>query len=136
MPTPPYQLAHKRVKSRYAAAKNWFCMFCGLSADHWAVDHDAPELQYDEKGRAFSLDPDSYVPLCVRCHKAYDKHVSQHGTAGVPELMEQLRSAVSDDARDATRSSIISSVISLMRLGYLRPGRDRAFRAGTDGENT
>lgn len=129
MPTAPYELAHSRVRSRYGAAKNWSCVFCGLGADHWAFDHDAPGVQYDDRGRAYSLDPDAYVCLCARCHSAYDRHISQHGTDGVVELMEQLRSAVPDEVRNATRAGVISSVTSLMRLGYLRPGRDRAFRA-------
>ncbi|WP_159104206.1 hypothetical protein [Streptomyces sp. CdTB01] len=125
-----YELAHLRVKSRYASARNYFCTFCGLEADQWAIDHDAPGLQHDEKGRAYSLDPDAYVPLCVRCHRAYDKHVSKHGTAGVVELIDQLQREVPEDLRDSVRAGVISSIGSLMRRGYLRPGRDRPFRAG------
>jgi hypothetical protein len=128
MPTHPYTLAHARVRSRYAQAKNWFCAFCGLRAAEWALDHDGPDIQRDEKGRPYSLDPDAYVPLCQRCHRAYDKHVSQKGNAGVVELIEQLRDSVPDDQRDMARKSILSSIGCLLRIGYLRPGRERAFR--------
>jgi hypothetical protein len=129
MPTPPYRLAHLRVRSRYAAAKNWFCSFCALPADEWALIHDAPDLQRDEKGRAYSLDPSNYMSLCRRCHRAYDSHVRQHGTTGLLELFDDLYNAAPEDLRDATRGGVISSIGSLLRLGYLRPGRDRSFRA-------
>lgn len=128
MPTPPYKLAHGRVKSRYGAARNWFCAFCGLRAEDWALDNEAPDVQRDDKGRAYSLNPDDYVSLCQRCHRAYDQHVRQHGTDGLIELFEELRNAVPGDQRDAARKGVISSITSLMRMGYLRPGRDRPFR--------
>ncbi|MFF7893891.1 hypothetical protein ACFZDI_18730 [Streptomyces sp. NPDC007907] len=128
MATPDYKLAHTRVRSRYGPAKNWFCAFCGLSADHWAIDHDSPDLQRDEKGRAYSLDPDHYVSLCRRCHGAYDKHVAQHGTTGLLQLLERLWDSASDEQRDASRKGILSSIGCLLRIGYLRPGRDRAYR--------
>lgn len=128
MSTPPYKLAHARVKSRYGAARNWSCTFCGLSGEHWALDHDAREIERDDKGRAYSPNPDAYVPLCTRCHRAYDRHVVRHGTAGVVELIDQMRSAVPEAIRDTRRQGIISSINSLMRMGYLRPGRERQFR--------
>ncbi|MGW6791783.1 hypothetical protein [Streptomyces chartreusis] len=128
MATQPYRLAHARVKSRHGAARNWFCAFCGLRADDWALDHSTLDIQRDESDRTYSLDPDSYVPLCTRCHKTYDQHVRQHGTDGLIELFDDLRNAVSSEQRDATRKSVIGSIVSLMRMGYLRPGRDRPFR--------
>ncbi|MEU4484618.1 hypothetical protein AB0H94_06945 [Streptomyces purpurascens] len=128
MATPDYKLAHARVRSRYGPAKNWFCAFCALSADHWAIDHDSPDLQRDEKGRAYSLDPDHYVSLCQRCHHAYDSHVAQYGTSGLLELFDRLYNSVPDDLRDAGRRSVVSSIVSLLRHGYLRPGRDRAYK--------
>lgn len=128
MPTPPYKLAHARVKSRYGTARNWFCAFCGLRAMDWALDHDAPDIQRDDTGRRYSLNPDDYVSLCSRCHRAYDHHTRQHGSDGLIELFDDLYNAISDEQRDAERRGIISSSGSLLRMGYLRPGRDRPFR--------
>jgi hypothetical protein len=129
MATPPYKLAHARVRSRYGAARNWFCVFCALRADDCALSWDATDIQSDSDGRAYSLDPDQYVSLCRTCHKAYDAHVAEHGTDGVTELIARLYDAVNPARRDVERRSVINSITSLMRVGYLRPGRDRAFRA-------
>lgn len=57
-----YQALHKRVRRHRGSASAHACAHCGQSANHWATIHgtDGSDLQAH------------YVPLCQKCHWAYD----------------------------------------------------------------
>ena len=77
-PVVGYNGAHDRVRSEKGSASEHPCAECHRPAQHWAYDHSDPDqLIWDgsngrNKGQAYSLKPDHYLPMCVPCHKASD----------------------------------------------------------------
>ncbi|MGW0135162.1 hypothetical protein [Streptomyces sp. NPDC003299] len=106
-----YENAHARVKRLHGPARYYPCDFCGLSAHDWALDWESPEIIRDQKWRAYSPDPNGYMPLCRKCHKEYDKHVSRFGADPVEvlKLRDRLWKAVDKEARAVNRERLLSS---------------------------
>ena len=74
-PVVTYKVAHFRVYAEHGKASDWDCaMRCGGQAAHWAYCHDA-ESEYQSEYGSYSIDPYDYVPLCVPCHRLFDKKV-------------------------------------------------------------
>lgn len=67
-----YSAAHGRAYRDKGRAKDHPCSDCGEPARHWSYTHADPDEMVDDKGCAYSLDPDHYVPRCVPCHKRFD----------------------------------------------------------------
>lgn len=73
-----YRAAHMRVVAARGAAAWWPCAAeCGRRAAEWAYQHDDPEeLVATVNGgqiRHYSTDSSRYRPLCVPCHRRYDR---------------------------------------------------------------
>jgi hypothetical protein len=69
-----YQFAHYKVSRLRGKAKDQTCAHCGEPARHWAYDHEDPAERFDpRRGGPYSVDPGHYVPLCHRCHTAFDR---------------------------------------------------------------
>ena len=60
-----YKLAHLRCRMHWGAARQHVCWMCGGPAAHWAYNHKGEHPKY-------SLDPQFYLPMCVRCHTQFD----------------------------------------------------------------
>ncbi|MEU8682612.1 hypothetical protein [Streptomyces sp. NPDC048611] len=110
-----YVAAHNRVRTLHGPARNHPCEFCGLRAHDWALDWEAPEIIRDQQWRAYSPNPDFYMPLCRSCHKAYDAHVSKYGpdAPGVLRLRDSLWRAVDPALRAAQRKGLENSFTAL-----------------------
>ena len=68
-----YVHAHQLVKRARGKADEYECHFCIKPAAQWAYEHteeDPPMRMLD--GRAFSFEPNDYIPACVSCHMRYD----------------------------------------------------------------
>lgn len=75
-----YGSAHNRLRQQRGPAGDHPCQHCGRMAAHWAYDHQCPdERTGTDHGRpaVYSLNPDHYMPLCVRCHRHFDV---EHGS--------------------------------------------------------
>lgn len=74
---------HLRIRTLRGPAKIHKCQQCDKPAAHWAYDHLDPDEKVVKKGRKrglpFSIDPDHYLPLCVRCHKRFDLAIKRSG---------------------------------------------------------
>lgn len=68
-----YRGVHHRVTRELGLASAHSCRHCGASAADWAYDHADLNEQVDGRGRVYSTDPDRYMPLCRRCHSAFDR---------------------------------------------------------------
>lgn len=70
-----YDGAHSRVKGQRGSASGHLCR-CGDQAEQWAYSHADFKQRADpegrEKGRAYSINPDRYVPMCRSCHSRFD----------------------------------------------------------------
>lgn len=80
---PSYHGAHARVRLRRGSASDHRCA-CGAPADEWAYDHADPAAVTGEVVRdgrtmvlTYSLDPAHYQPMCIPCHRAFDREVSR-----------------------------------------------------------
>lgn len=74
---PTYSAAHYRIKAAKGKASAHLCIDCGAQARDWSYDGQDPDelTGYSRVGgnpRAYSLDPDRYVPRCRKCHTAKD----------------------------------------------------------------
>lgn len=81
-----YSTAHARTRADRGPAELHSCVGCGATARHWSYDHDDPnELHTNALGKnpiAYSVDPNSYSPRCVPCHKRFDlDHIDAHSIA-------------------------------------------------------
>lgn len=68
-----YEGAHFRLYNARGKASGHTCS-CGLPAQWWVYDHADPDERAQDTGRLaglpYSLDPEHYVAMCVRCHHA------------------------------------------------------------------
>lgn len=74
---PVYSTAHRRIAAQRGAAKEYACAFCQGRASDWAYlgsggASERQELAGREKGMAYSLCPEDYIPLCRPCHERMD----------------------------------------------------------------
>ena len=67
-----YRQAHTIVWGAKGRAGDYPCINCGDDARCWAYQHGDPGELVDEKGRPYSPNPDSYEPMCQKCHRNYD----------------------------------------------------------------
>lgn len=71
-----YHAAHVRVKAQRGRARQHNCQHCNTQAAEWAYDHADPSQRMGDDGHGnsliYSLNPEHYIPLCVRCHRAFD----------------------------------------------------------------
>jgi hypothetical protein len=67
-----YSGAHSRVRRAYGLPSLHRCVDCGGQAEDWAYDHLDDGEQY-EHGWPYSTNPDHYMPMCKRCHVAFDR---------------------------------------------------------------
>jgi len=59
---PSYRAIHLWIERQLGKAKDKKCVFCNKVAQHWAnIDH------------LYERNTDDYIPLCVKCHKRFDK---------------------------------------------------------------
>lgn len=124
MATAPYKLAHARVKSRWASASNYHCLICELDADDWALDNDAPDIETDEQGRRYSLNPRNYFSACRRCHKLYDAYYRRHGsTEGWADIAWQIW-LDSEEQRESGFWCRVASLYAVSRAGYPKMPRN------------
>ena len=77
--------AHGRVVQLRGYAKSYRCENCGTCAAHWAYDHLDPDEHLDLRNGPFSLDPQHYRPLCVKCHKRFDLDFLKGSHVGLPD---------------------------------------------------
>src|ERR1035441_4479483 len=80
-----YRSRHWRVSQLRGKAEEHTCVCCGSAAQQWAQVHDSD-----------GLDEMDYMPLCVSCHREYDKpsraRGEQVGSAKLTyDLAEELR---------------------------------------------
>lgn len=69
--SPTYVSVHSRLSFDRGPARLYRCVGCGERAAHWAYDHKDPNELVD--GSPFSVDQSHYVPMCPRCHNAFDR---------------------------------------------------------------
>lgn len=70
-----YMQAHKRIKEALGKARLQSCRQCKGRAAEWAYDGtDANERTEMVRGSLlrFSLQPEHYIPMCVKCHRQFD----------------------------------------------------------------
>ncbi|WP_454232050.1 helix-turn-helix transcriptional regulator [Mycolicibacterium fortuitum] len=72
-PAPDYRRAHKWVAKAKGRAALHTCVKCGHEAHEWAYDNaDPAELIDKATGLRYSTDPAHYLPMCRKCHGAFD----------------------------------------------------------------
>jgi hypothetical protein len=73
-----YKRAHERVREARGHARDHACEGCGSAASEWAYIHGSPgeriQLCGKNDGAPYSPDVACYRPLCVRCHRIYDRN--------------------------------------------------------------
>lgn len=67
-----YVQCHIRVHKTRGRAAEHQCRHCDRQAAEWAYDHTDPDELTSDKGQAYSLDPEHYLPLCRSCHRKFD----------------------------------------------------------------
>jgi len=69
-----YYQAHKRVRLVRGLPDAHECAGCGVKqASEWAYDHRDEHEEFGSNGSPYSVDPGRYVPLCVQCHRRFDR---------------------------------------------------------------
>lgn len=83
--------AHERIWRAKGKARNYMCG-CGEGADEWAYTYDdpCPNEMVSPLGQKYSADFTRYVPMCLRCHRVYDKAVITHCPQGHEYAGENL----------------------------------------------
>lgn len=77
-----YDAAHVRVRLARGPAREHACQHCGNAAQEWAHTHADPAQEWSDDHRPYSLDPAHYIPLCVPCHRRFDReHAKQRKLA-------------------------------------------------------
>lgn len=82
------QRVHEKLRELWGPARGYSCIQCGRQAAHWAYDGTDPEQHLgwpnsSAKNKAwYSIYPEFYMPMCVRCHATRD------GALTVAELLE------------------------------------------------
>lgn len=74
-----YGGVHSRLEYQRGKARTHTCRHCNGQAEQWAYDHDDPDEKIEtERGLRYSPDLDHYIPLCVPCHKQFDRPAIKH----------------------------------------------------------
>lgn len=68
-----YSAVHRALRFKRGPARNLDCTHCGGTAEQWAFDHQVEPL-FDENhyGSPYTTDISHYIPLCIKCHTAFD----------------------------------------------------------------
>lgn len=72
--TATYRVAHTWVSQDRGKASGYECVHCDGQAKQWAYDHEDHAELVSPDGYRYSLDVNRYIPLCVSCHLAFDRH--------------------------------------------------------------
>lgn len=75
-----YATTHRRVKKDGGKAVALACSSCGEPAREWAFNHDtSPEfVRHHPDGMPYSARGQvDYIPLCVSCHRRYDRNLTE-----------------------------------------------------------
>jgi hypothetical protein len=75
-----YGSVHDQVQVTRGHPSQHTCAHCTEAAAHWAYDHEDPSERLSPEGWPYSFDLSHYLPLCVRCHRAFDVPPPPHGT--------------------------------------------------------
>ena len=71
-----YASAHARCQSEWGKASQHKCNLCGNTADEWSYDGTDTSEKTHVIGNGYkmfySVWPEFYRPLCIRCHRAVD----------------------------------------------------------------
>lgn len=72
--TPGYSAVHRALREKRGPARQFRCTHCGDSAEQWAFDHTVEEPLFSEKPyrMPYTTDLSHYIPLCIKCHVAFD----------------------------------------------------------------
>lgn len=97
-PSADYGTRHWRVADRRGSAKLYKCVHCAeggtdKQARDWACLHDRD-----------GVDPADYIPLCRKCHNAYDPtmgHHAPHTEEAKAKMSASLRQHYGTDEREA-----------------------------------
>jgi hypothetical protein len=72
-----YNATHMRLYRARGNATSYACVTCGVPARNWAYDHQDPGAVTVTDAQGFelliSLDPSHYQPMCIPCHRKFDK---------------------------------------------------------------
>lgn len=71
-----YAGAHGRVSAQRGSASQYPCSVCDEQAEEWSYDHLDEDQKYESIHTSqvpYSLDPSHYLPMCVPCHRAFDR---------------------------------------------------------------
>jgi len=69
-----YMGIHRRLRVTRGPAADNACHQCGGPAEQWAYDHTDPDARIDPRlGFPYSTDLARYLPMCARCHLAFDR---------------------------------------------------------------
>jgi len=72
--TNQYHTTHLHLKNERGRAAQYACDHCGQSAAEWAyIAEGAAERLLTPTGMEYSMNLQDYAPLCVSCHRRYDK---------------------------------------------------------------
>jgi hypothetical protein len=71
-----------KLKCRAFDAIGWICIFCGGGDDLHAAHVlptklKGPSRGMDRRHRDVLANPDSYRPMCCKCHRTFDKLVAR-----------------------------------------------------------
>ncbi|WP_030832606.1 hypothetical protein [Streptomyces hygroscopicus] len=105
---PSYKTIHRQLDALKLPAKYHPCIWCGLTADHWAYQWDDP-AEISESGQVWSENTTSYAAMCRSCHKSFDRAHAAYGPERFPYeaacRQEAAYAAVSDERREAEAES-------------------------------
>ena len=69
---------HRRLRVIRGPAADNACHQCGDPARQWAYDHtDLAERTDPDLGLPYSTDLSRYLPMCIRCHLAFDRRAAR-----------------------------------------------------------
>ena len=72
-----YSGMHHKVRRVLGSSTLQSCVSCGSDAGQWAYTHDAvnelEEIEQSGYTVRYSADVNDYQPMCVPCHKNFDK---------------------------------------------------------------
>ena len=77
-----YMGVHRKLIAEHGSARGYACTQCGDQAAEWAYNNASPHELTDKRGRKFSPKLDDYQPMCLGCHRRFDKAAITHCPQG------------------------------------------------------
>lgn len=70
-----YNRVHIHLRKTRGRAAEMDCLHCANPAQEWALNHREPNENFrlSPRGLVYSLNFADYLPLCKRCHRAFDE---------------------------------------------------------------